>query len=222
MAKVASEWEQWVSESYTDWSVSKHVIQNVLCGGPIRYTTSLMLLASNEVNGKVGPFDEVEDMESMELFLDDSNLRYSDYIGEWTLVESKSSVDEGELSQNPRVDCVIDWKNEHWTVFSAFGVAPDVSGQEDYRFLVSVSDSGLKQSIRPIRDSELLRLYGFPEDFALKALKFSDRQKADLFRTTIPKHTVSRIISVIQLVESMVIEEQMESHGKDVGGIRPV
>ena len=78
MEKVASEWEQWVSESYTDWSVSKHVIQNVLCGGPVRYSTSLILVASNEVNGKVGLFDEVKDMESMELFLDDSNLRYSD------------------------------------------------------------------------------------------------------------------------------------------------
>ena len=60
-----------------------------------------MLLASNKVNGKVGPFNEVEDMESMELFLDDSNLRYSDYISGWTLVENKSSVDAGELSQNP-------------------------------------------------------------------------------------------------------------------------
>ena len=108
-------------------------------------------------------------------------------------------------------------KGDHWAVFSAFGVAPDVSGQEDYRFLVSVSDAGLKQSIRPIRDSELLRLYGFPEDFTMRALKFSDKEKADLFQTTIPKHTVSRIISVIQLAEVRAIEDQMERHGRDIG-----
>ena len=62
---------------------------------------------------------------------------------------------------------------------------------------------------------------------ALQAFKQSNWRKilqswilpsvAPTFRTTIPKHTVSRIISVIQLAESMVIEEQMESHGKDVG-----
>ena len=47
----------------------------------------------------------------------------------------------------------------------------------------------------------------------MRALKFSDKEKVDLFRTTIPKHTVSRIISVIQLAEVRAIEEQMERHG---------
>ena len=51
----------------------------------------------------------------------------------------------------------------------------------------------------------------------MRALKFSDKEKADLFRTTIPKHTVSRIILVIQLAEIRAIEEQMESHGRDIG-----
>ena len=41
-----------------------------------------------------------------------------------------------------------------------------------------MTDAGLKQSIRPIQDSELLRLYGFPEDFAIQALKFSEKEKA--------------------------------------------
>ena len=154
MEKTAADWEQWVSEQYTDWSVSKHVIQNAHCGGPIQYSTSLMILASNDVNSRIGPFDEVEDIESMESFLDDSNLRYSDYISGWTLVENRVSIDVGEVSPNPSVNCVIDWKGDHWAVFSVLGVAPDVSkrkkGLDDYWFLVSVSDAGLSQSIRPI------------------------------------------------------------------------
>ena len=76
MEKIAADWEQWVSERYTDWSVSKHVIQNVLCGGPIRYSASLMPLASNKVNSRLGPFDEVEDIELMECFLDDAKFSF--------------------------------------------------------------------------------------------------------------------------------------------------
>ena len=78
-------------------------------------------------------------------------------------MENRVSINVGELSPNPSVNYVIDWKGNHWAVFSVLGVAPGVSkcakGLDDYRFLVSASNAGLTQLIRPIQDSKLLRLY---------------------------------------------------------------
>ena len=44
MNKKAEEWANWCSSVFLDWEPTKHQLQNVHCGGPIRYTTSLLLL----------------------------------------------------------------------------------------------------------------------------------------------------------------------------------
>ena len=87
-------------------------------------------------------------------YMDDSNMRYSDYINDWELVEAKEPVRDETASTTPRKDCVIDWQGEHWAVFSTDSVGPEITNRsgelEDYRFLVTVSDAGKRQSIRPI------------------------------------------------------------------------
>ena len=61
-------------------------MQNVLCGGPIRCTTNLLLFTPKGVSDELGPFDDVDELNTMEAYLDDANTRYSDYISGWTHV----------------------------------------------------------------------------------------------------------------------------------------
>ena len=51
---------------------------------------------------------------------------------------------------------------------------------EDYKFLIAVADSGLRRAVRPIRDCELFRMYGFEDLFAREALAFSAKDKLEL------------------------------------------
>ena len=48
-------------------------------------------------------------------------------------------------------------------------------------------------------------------------MKLTEKEKAALFRDTIPKQLVIRIISVIQMVEHAALERANEMHGKNVG-----
>ena len=156
----------------------------------------------------------------MEAYLDDSNMRYSDYISNWTCRESISNSVE-PTNPIPINAMTIDWKGELWNVFSGEGIAPDITiksgALEDYHFLVAVTDSGVRHAVRPIRDSELLRMYGFSEEFQPKILDMGQRQKSMLFLSTIPKHSLTRIISVIQVAEQAAKEQELESHGRAVG-----
>ena len=79
MEKKVKDWATWCKEEFPDWEVSRHQVQNVHCGGPIRYTTSLLLLLPGEVSPLLGPLNDVDEPEAMESYLDDSNMRYSDY-----------------------------------------------------------------------------------------------------------------------------------------------
>ena len=221
MEEKVSEWTRWCRTACPDWEPSTHQVQNVHCGGPIRYTTSLLLFLPSKVCQSLGPFDDVDEPESMESYLDDSNMRYSDYISGWTLVASHGPPEDGSLSLFPVADSIISWKTDQWVVFSGFSVAPEVTNKsgdlQDYQFLLSVSDSGLRRSIRPIRDVELFRMYGFPDAFATEALSFTAAEKLTLFQDTIPKQSVSRIISVLQMAETDALQHEMETHGKAIG-----
>jgi hypothetical protein len=147
MESKAKEWMEWCEETLTDWKPSRCTVQNTHCGGPIRYTTNLLLLLPMSVSQLLGPFDEVDEPEAMEAYLDDSNMRYSDYISGWSLRESRTLPPEGTLPLQPVVDSVIEWKMEHWAVFHSCSVAPEVANRsgdlQDYQFLLSVSDSGM-------------------------------------------------------------------------------
>ena len=103
---------------------------------------------------ELGSLNEQEDVEPMTGFMDESNMRYSDYIGGWTWCENKHNELPDGLPSHPVVDCEIDWRGETWAVFNTSAVAPDVTNKsgrlKDFRFLVSTSDAGLRQSIRPV------------------------------------------------------------------------
>ena len=60
-------------------------------------------------------------------------------------------------------------------------------------------------------------MYGFHEDFAKEALNFTSRDKLILFRDTIPKQSVARIISVLQMTETAATEAKYLDHGSTVG-----
>ena len=60
-------------------------------------------------------------------------------------------------------------------------------------------------------------MYGFHEDFAKEALNFTPRDKLILFRNTIPKQSVARIISVLQMAETAATEAKYMDHGSNLG-----
>ena len=170
----------------------------------------------------LGPFDEVDPGETMDAYLDNSNTKYSDYLSGWVIHDRHDKNVEDSNTIIPQVDCVIDMEDELWSVFRSDSVAPEIAmkGNQDsgdYRFLISTADAGIKQAIHPIRDTELFRLYGFPEAFNTEAMKLSESDKATSFRETVPKHSVVRIISVLQMAELAALERVNETHGKSVG-----
>ena len=112
MEKNAKELATWFEEGFPDWETSRHKVQNVHCGGPIRYTTSLLLFLPGEVSRLLGPFDDVDETESMESYLDDSNMRYSDYISAWTTQETKALPEDGVLPLTPVIHSIIEWKTD--------------------------------------------------------------------------------------------------------------
>ena len=154
MEKSASAWSEWCASTWPKWGVCRREVQNSHCGGPIRCNTSLMIVAPLSVIDILGTLDEQDEVEPMGNFMDDSNLRYSDYLGGWTRCQGKQDEWQEGSPFHPVVDCEIDWKGETWAVFDTSSVAPDITNksgsQEDYRFLVSIADAGLRRSIRPI------------------------------------------------------------------------
>ena len=64
---------------------------------------------------------------------------------------------------------------------------------------------------------EIFCLYGFPEVVAQESMKLSAKDKALLFSTTIPLHSVRRIITGLQLAERSVVEAANSRHGRDIG-----
>ena len=154
MERSASEWSKWCASVWPDWGVCRREVQNSHCGGPIRCNTSLLIAAPLPVIDELGSLNEQEDVEPMTGFMDESNMRYSDYIGGWTRCENKHNELPDGLPSHPVLDCKIDWRGETWAVFNTSAVAPDVTNKsgrlEDFRFLVSTSDAGLRRSIRPV------------------------------------------------------------------------
>ena len=91
---------------------------------------SLLLLLPLLVASHSGPFDDQDEPEPMDSFMDNSNLRYSDYISGWTGWTAASP--QAESDQSSAVFCpvsagLIDWKGEHWSVFDTAAVAPNIT-----------------------------------------------------------------------------------------------
>jgi hypothetical protein len=163
---VISHWTLWCADCDDDWGSKAAVIENAHCGGPIAKSTLVLILAPHEVISSLGGFDDKDGMEPMEGYLDLPNTMYSNYLQGWTL-EATESAEKDEYS--PRVITKID----HWgTTLVVFGtdlVAPSLNAAKredgDIHFVITTSDMGLKQSVRPVRDHKLFALYGFPPEF---------------------------------------------------------
>ena len=215
---ITKQWTDWCATTHPDWIASKHKMQNVSCGGPIRCTAHLAMLAPLAVSNKIGPFDDIELGDPMETHLDDANMRHSDYLSGWSM---KKTICPHEQQDRPVGKMVTEWENEDWMVFASSGVAPDIVRQadetEDHHFLIEASDSGVRHAVRPVRDSELLRMHGFSEQFQREALRLDTRQRKQLFQTATPKHSVAHIVSVLQVAELARKQSEMECHGRDAG-----
>ena len=84
MERSASEWSKWCASVWPDRGVCRREVQNSHRGGPIWCNTSLLIAAPLPVIDELGSLNEQEDVEPMTGFMDESNMRYSDYIGGWT------------------------------------------------------------------------------------------------------------------------------------------
>ena len=111
MERRVESWRRWSEENHPDWRATRHQVQNADCGGPIRCRTYLLVLSPATVSAKIGPFDEVDLGDTMEGYLDDPNMRYSDYLSGWTMVQSKPKVPED--SRQPVTELVVDQDEEH-------------------------------------------------------------------------------------------------------------
>jgi hypothetical protein len=115
----------------------------------------------------MGGFDNKDEIEPMESYLDLPNTMYSDYLQGWTL-DDIGEVDNEEYG--PKVVASIDHYGLNMLVYGRDAVAPSLNAANgtdgSIHFLVPTADMGLKQSVRPVRDHELFALYGFPAEFA--------------------------------------------------------
>jgi hypothetical protein len=104
-SSLISYWVLWCNGRDDDWEAKSAIVENAHCGGPIAKSTSLLVLAPKEVISLLGGFNDKDEMEPMESYLDLLNTMYSDYLQGWTLDETKD-VDDDEYS--PKVVATID------------------------------------------------------------------------------------------------------------------
>jgi Integrase zinc binding domain len=84
-------------------------------------------------------------------------------------------------------------------------------------FVVPTADMGLKQSVQPVRDHELFALYGFPPDFAKTVVNLPWREKDLLLLWSMPKQSIKRVISVLQMAEMQAADDRMATLAKEAG-----
>ena len=124
------------------------MVQNTHCGGPIARSTSVVLKA---VISRLGGFEDKDESEPMEGYLDLPNTMYSDYLQGWTTTSIKRK--EGD-DHSPTVLAQIDYYGSRMAVFGTGSVAPSLNSlrnkDEDIHFVITTADMGLKQSVRPI------------------------------------------------------------------------
>jgi hypothetical protein len=170
-ASVISYWVSWCDRRNDGWKSRSAIVKNAHCGGPIAKSTSLLVLAPSEVISLMGGFDDKDEMEPMESYLDLPNMMYSDYLQGWTL-ETAEELDNEEYS--PKVVASIDHYSSPMQVYGRDAVAPSLNSangtEGGIHFLVPTADMGSKQLVRPVRDHELFALYGFPAEFAKTVL----------------------------------------------------
>jgi hypothetical protein len=98
-----------------------------------------------EVISLMGGFDDRDEMEPMESYLDQPNTIYSDYLRGWTL-ETAEEVDNEEYS--PKVVASVDHYGAPMQVYGRDAVAPSLNSAKgtegSIHFLVPTADMGLK------------------------------------------------------------------------------
>jgi hypothetical protein len=203
-------WVSWCNGREDDWKAKSAIVENAHCGGPIAKSTSLLVLAPAEVISLMGGFDDKDKMEPMESYLDLPNTMYSDYLQGWTLDTLEDPIVDEYV---PRVVASVDHYGSSMLVYGRDSVAPSLNAatgtEGSTHFLVPTADMGLKQSVRPVRDHELFALYGFPPDFAKTVVDLPRREKDLLLLWSMPKHSIKRVISVVQLAEIQAADNRM-------------
>jgi hypothetical protein len=216
---VVSYWVSWCNGREDDWKAKPAIVENAHCGGPIAKSTSLLVLAPAEVIALMGGFDDKDEMEAMDSYLDLPNTRwYSDYLQGWTL----DALDNSDSDYyDPKVVASIDHYGSKMLVYGRDYVAPSLNAatvtEGGLHFLVPTADMGLKQSVRPVRDHELFALYGFPPEFAKTVVNLPRREKALLLLWSMPKHSIKPVISVVQLAEVQAADNRMLALAKEAG-----
>jgi hypothetical protein len=216
---VVSYWVSWCDGRDDDWTAKSAIVENAHCGGPITKSTSLLVLAPDEVISLMGGFDDRDEMELMESYLDLPNTMYSDYLQGWTL-DALEDFDGKEYV--PKVVASIDHYGSKMSVYGRDTVAPSLnvaSGTEgSIHFLIPTADMGLKQSVRPVPDHKLFALYGFSAEFAKTTVDLPQREKDLLLLWSMPKHSIKRVISVVQLAaESQAADNRMLALAREAG-----
>jgi hypothetical protein len=178
----------------------------------------VLVLAPAEVISLMEGFDDRDEMKPMESYLDLLNTMYSDYLQGWTLDALEDSANE---EYAPKVVASIDHYGSSMSVYGRDAVAPSLNSangtEGSIHFLVPTADMGLKQSVRPVRDHELFALYVFPPEFAKTVVGLPRREKDLLLLWSMPKHTIKRVISVVQLAEIQAADNRMLALAKDAG-----
>ena len=168
--------------------------------------------------------NEQDEPETMESYLDLSNTIYSDYLQGWTVIPDAHKRKHQTSVFAPKTDTTIMWDGDPVRVMNRSAPGPEIT--EDM-FLIGTADGGLATSIRPIRDHEVLRLLGYPPDFYEEEefAHLDAKLRVDLIRNLIPKHTLQRIVSVLQLAERRAQEDQslseQEATTQGPAGMRP-
>jgi Integrase zinc binding domain len=219
-SSVISYWRDWCSNKWDDWSCRAAVIQNTHCGGPIARLTAVVILAPKAVVSLLGGFEDKDESEPMEGYLDLPNTMYSDYLQGWTTASRKR---KGGDEHSPTMVAQIDYYGSRITVFGTNSVAPSLNSlrkkDNDIHFLITTADMGLKQSVRPVRDHELFALYGFPPGFLKTVVNLPRREKDLLLLYSTPKQTIQRVISVLQMAELKAADDSISELAVEAGKV---
>jgi hypothetical protein len=205
-------WEEWIGEAFTDWVPVLREVQNTHCGGPIRRATLLLLAVPKFVADKLSNMNGQDEPEPMEPYLDLPNTKYSDYLHGWApgprTQEAVDSPYDCNISQS------VSTSDGPCLVFDRMHPAPDLllgrhGSEEVPYFLIEARDMDSPSAVRSIRDWEIIQLFGFPKEFDKEMVQLNTRQKTSLLCHTIPKHTLQRVMSVLQMAEEDAKEEEM-------------
>jgi hypothetical protein len=160
---VVSYWVCWCDGRDDDWKAKSAIVENAHCGGPIAKSTSLLVLAPAEVISLMGGFDDKDEMEPMESYLDLPNTMYSDYLQGWTL-DTLEDFDGEEYV--PKVVASIDHYGSNLSVYGRDSVAPSLNAANGTKgsihFLIPTADMGFEAINSASARPQIVRFVWFP------------------------------------------------------------